>query len=105
MASRENLHNKLIELLGSKEVYYQSPGSGSTKFKMEYPAIKYSKSNIQTRYANNATYSMRDSYEIIVIAKLPDHPVIKKILGLPYCAYDRQYISDNLYHDVFTIFY
>lgn len=105
MASREELQIKLEELLESKEVHYLAPGSGSTKFKMGYPAIKYSKSNIDTTYANDSVYSMRDRYEITVIARLPDHPVIKKLLRLPYCSYDRPYIADNLYHDVLTIYY
>ena len=105
MASREELQIKLEELLESKEVHYLAPGSGSTKFKMEYPAIKYSKTNITITHANDSAYSMRDRYEIIVIAKLPDHPVIKKLLELPYCSYDRQYKSDNLYHDVLSIYY
>ena len=50
-------------------------------------------------------YSMRDCYELIVIARRPDHPVIKKLLALPYCSYDRHYIADNLNHDVLTIYY
>ena len=105
MASREELQIKLEELMESKEVHYLAPGSGSTKFKMEYPAIKYSLSNIDKTYANNLAYSMRDRYELIVIAKLPDHPVIKKLLMLPYCSYSRQYKADNLYHDVLSIYY
>lgn len=105
MASREELQIKLEELLERKEVYYQAPGSGSTKFKMEYPAIKYSLSKIDKTYANNIAYSMKNRYELIVIAKLPDHPVIKKLLELPYCSYERQYTADNLYHDVLSIYY
>lgn len=105
MASREELQTKLEALLGSKEVHYLAPGSGSTKFKMEYPAIKYSLSTIDKTYANDSAYSMKDRYEIIVIAKLPDHPVIKKLLMLPYCSYVRQYKADNLYHDVLSIYY
>lgn len=105
MASRLDLQIKLEELFEREEVYYQAPGSGTTNFKMEYPAIKYSKAEIATKHANNSTYSMMDCYEVIVIAKLPDHEVIKKILELPYCSYDRQYVSDNLYHDVLRLYY
>ena len=105
MASRLDLQNKLEELFESENVYYQAPGSGTTNFKMEYPAIKYSKSSITKTHANDIAYSMRDRYEIVVIAKLPDNEVIKKLLELPYCSYDRQYISNNLYHDVLTIYY
>ena len=101
MANRLDLHSKLKELLESDEVYYQAPESK----KMEYPAIKYSKSSIKSTYANNATYSMMDRYEIIVMSRTPDHPVIKKLLSLPYCSYDRHYVSENLNHDVLTLYF
>ena len=101
MADRLDLQGLLEELLESRNVYYQSPES----VKMQYPAIRYSKKNIQSVYANNSKYLMRDCYELIVISRTPDHPVIKKLLELPYCSYDRPYIADNLYHDVLTIYY
>ena len=101
MADRLDLQGLLEELLESRNVYYQSPEST----KMQYPAIRYSKKNIQSVYANNSKYLMRDCYELIVISRNPDDPVIKRLLALPYCSYDRQYIADNLYHDVLTIYY
>ena len=101
MTSRESLHEMLKDMLGSSNVYYQPPESE----KMEYPAIRYSKSNIESRYANDTKYSLMDRYELIVISKRPDHPVIKKLLMLPYCSYDRSYVSDNLNHDVLILYY
>lgn len=101
MASREDLHAKLVELLGSSNVYYQPPES----VKMAYPAIRYSKSDIDTKYANNRSYINTNCYELIVIDKKPDNPVVKKLLELPYCSYDRQYRADNLNHDMLTIYY
>lgn len=101
MGKRLNLQSKLEELLGSRNVYYQPPDS----VKMEYPAIKYSKSDVKLTYANDSKYSKTNRYELIVISKKPDDPVIEKLLTLQYCSYDRHYISDNLYHDVLTIYY
>ena len=101
MAERLELHETLKTLLGSGNVYYQPPES----IKMQYDAIRYSKKNIRYKYANDAKYSMRDCYELIVISKKPDNPVVKKLLALPYCSYDRSYVGDNLYHDVLTIYY
>ena len=101
MADRLDLQGLLEELLESRNVYYKPPES----IKMQYPAIRYSKKNIQSVYANNSKYLMRDCYELIVISRTPDHPVIKKLLALPYCSYDRPYVADNLYHDVLTIYY
>lgn len=101
MASRLELQTKLEELLGSRNVYYQPPES----VKMEYPAIVYSKSDIRTTHANDAVYSKRTQYSLIVISKKPDEPVIDKLLSIQYCSYDRQYKSDNLNHDVLTLYF
>jgi hypothetical protein len=101
MASRLELQSKLEELLGSKNVYYQPPES----VKMSYPAIVYSKSDIQSRFANSSAYSLSTRYEIIVIDKTPDNSVIDKLLNLPYCSFDRHYKSDNLNHDVLSLYY
>lgn len=101
MADRLELHSVLQELLGSSNVYYQPPES----IKMQYDAIRYSKKTIDSKYANDRKYLMMDCYEVIVISRLPDNPVIKKLLSLPYCSYDRHYIADNLHHDVLTIYW
>lgn len=101
MADRLELHSVLQELLGSSNVYYQPPES----IKMQYDAIRYSKKTIDSKYANDRKYSMMDCYEVIVISRLPDNPVIKKLLSLPYCSYDRHYVADNLHHDVLTIYW
>ena len=101
MADRLELHSVLQELLGSSNVYYQPPES----IKMQYDAVRYSKKTIDSKYANDRKYSMIDCYEVIVISRLPDNPVIKKLLSLPYCSYDRHYVADNLHHDVLTIYW
>ena len=101
MATRLELHNKLQELLGSNHVYYQSPEN----IKMEYPAIRYSRSDVISHHADNMNYANINRYEIIVIDKRPDNNVIRKILELPLSSYDRHYVSDNLNHDVLSLYY
>ena len=101
MANRLDLQSLLEELLGSRNVYYTPPES----IKMQYPAIRYSKKKIESVHADDSKYLMRDCYELIVISRTPDHPVIKRLLALPYCGYDRPYVADNLYPDVLTIYY
>ena len=97
MHTREELQSKLEELLGAKHVYYH--------LKMEYPAIRYSKSEIQNLYANNIKYISHNVYDLVVISKKPDNPVIKKILELPYSEFDRHYVVDGLNHDIIRIFF
>jgi hypothetical protein len=101
MASRLELQSKLEELLGTRNVYYQPPES----IKMRYTAIRYSKSSYYIAHANNSIYSKLTRYEVVVIAQSPDDPVIDKILELPYCAFGQHYVAENLYHDVFTLYY
>lgn len=101
MSKRLELHNKLVALFGNNHVYYQPPEN----LKMEYPCIRYSKSDITSRHADNINYVNKTSYEIVIIDKHPDNVVIEKILELPLSSYDRHYISDNLNHDVIRIYY
>lgn len=101
MERRLKLHEILCELLGTRNVYYNPPAS----VQMEYSAIKYSKKDIQSRFANNRIYSNMTCYEVIVISKTPDHEVIDKLMKLPYISFDRHYKSDNLNHDVLTLYF
>lgn len=101
MASRLDLQSKLEELLDSNEVYYKPPKNTM----MSYPAIHYNLKDIVLNHADDSSYTKRNRYEVIVIDKKPDNLVISKLLDLPYCSYDRQYIADNLYHDALTLYW
>lgn len=101
MASRLQLHEELCVLLGTRNVYFDPPASVT----MRYPAIRYSRKQIDKLYANNSAYKMLTPYELILIDKDPDSGYVDKILQLPYCSHDRHYVADNLHHDTFTIYY
>lgn len=99
MIERLELHEKLCEILGSSNVYFQPPES----VKLVYPAIVYSLREIRKFHANNRGYILVPSYEAILIDKNPDSDYIASILELPYASFDRSYVADNLNHFVFTI--
>ena len=101
MKTRLSLQDKLEKLLGSKNVYYQPPESE----KMNYPAIRYSVAKIDINYGDNMGYLKGKAYDIVVIDKLPDNPVIEKLLALPYSSFDRHYVYDNLNHDIIRLYY
>ncbi len=102
MKSRTKLQTKLVELLGSSNVYYQAPES----VKMEYPCIRYSLNDIDSKKADNMNYTNTKGYSLVVISKKPDEPVIMKILEtFPMSSFDRHYVSDNLNHDVIKLFF
>ena len=101
MNDRLKLHEILCEALGSRNVYFQPPSS----IQMKYPAIVYSRSNINQKNATGNPYITNLSYDVTLIDKNPDSPIVKSILEIPYCSYGRHYVSDNLNHDSFTIYY
>ena len=101
MNRRLQLHQELVKLLGNNHVYYKPPES----LKMEYPCIRYSRSNIISRHADNAKYLNRNCYDLVVIDKKVDNPVIEKLLELPLTSFNRHYVADNLNHDVIRIYY
>lgn len=101
MNRRLELHELLVEILGSRNVYFQPPAT----VKMKYPAIVYNRNDFDNQHADNIPYVQKVGYQIIVIDKNPDSETVHKIAQLPLCRYDRHYNSDNLNHDVFSIYY
>lgn len=99
--SRERLQVILEELLESRNVYFQPPES----IKMKYPAIVYSRSDIVNSFADNLPYIQSHAYTITVIDKDPDSKIVEKVSKLPMCRFDRHFTSDNLNHDVFTLYF
>lgn len=97
---RQKLHLKLVELRGNNYIYFQPPAN----IRMSYPAIRYNLSDIQNLPADNIKYKTMKRYTIISVTTDPDDDIIDKINALPYCTYDRHYVQDNLYHDVFSIY-
>jgi hypothetical protein len=101
MASRLQLHEELCKVLGSRNVYFNPPSS----VKMKYPAIVYSLDSLENTHANNSVYSQRDRYSITYIDTDPDNSISRAISKLPLCRFGRFYISDNLNHYTYTIYY
>lgn len=101
MSRRLELHEILCGILGTRNVYYQPPES----VKMKYPAIVYSREDIENTSADNLTYKQSYFYQVTVVDADPDSEIVRKVSKLPRCIYDRHFTSDNLNHDVFTICY
>ena len=59
MSNRLELHEILCEVLGSRNTYFQPPES----IKMNYPAIVYSRNNIDNTFADNDVYMQSYSYK------------------------------------------
>lgn len=101
MGSRLELHEELCTLLGTRNVYFQPPSTT----KMKYPAIVYSLDAFENRHANDAIYSTNIRYSLTYIDADPESAMVQKIMKLPYCRFNRFYVSDNLNHYTYTIYY
>lgn len=99
MDSRLELQAMLEELLGTRNVYFQPPSN----FVMQYPCIRYTLRDIDTRTANNKPYKFDKSYELTYIDEDPDSDIPMKLAALPMCTMLRSYIMDGLNCYVFVI--
>ena len=97
----QELQAQFEEILGSRNVYYNPPAS----VKMKYPAIVFSRNRIEKKSANNSAYIQSYRYEVTVIDGDPDCECISTISRLPMCTFDRHFVSDNLHHNTFTLYY
>lgn len=98
---RAELDAVLRDILGNGHCYFQPPES----IKLKFPCIIYECEGYSIRHADNIPYMSAKRYSIKLIYKDPDNDLPDKIQNLPMCSFDRRFVSDNLYHDVFIIYW
>lgn len=102
MASRLELHEELCEVLGTRNVYFQTPES----VKMNYDAIRYKLAGKDLKHANNKIYKSTNQYDGVVITRDPDTTIPDQLLAhFEMCSFGRPYTADNLHHYPFTLYY
>ena len=101
MGRRLQLQDLLESLLGSTNVYFQPP----TNITLKYPCIIYSKDNEAPIFANNRPYDVENRYAITVIDRDPDSDIPGKVSKLPMSRFNRHFVADNLYHDIYNLYY
>lgn len=102
MNNRLELHERLKQLVGTDNVYFQPPAS----VKLSYPCVIYSIGNGEAKRADNIIYNYVNSYDLIFIYKKPNIEIIEQVLNaLPMCRMTRAYIADNLNHYAFSVYY
>lgn len=96
----QELQAAFEELLGSRNVYYNPPES----VKMSYDAIRFRRSSINNTFANDSVYvQLPPTFEVTVITRDPDAPIIEKVSKMPKCRFVTSYVADNLCHNIFTL--
>ena len=84
---------------GAENVYYQPP----VNLQMKYPCICYNRAKIRNQDADDRVYRQTVHYTVTVIDTKPDSEMAAAMSMLTQCTHDRSFVSDNLYHDVFTL--
>jgi hypothetical protein len=97
--TRLDLQQYLVTL--TSNVYFQPPEN----VKLKYPCIVYSRTRIDGTFANNDVYKLDHGYRLIYITRDPDDPLIDVLAKLQTCRFQREFVSDSLYHDEYIIYW
>lgn len=101
MRRRLEFHEVLCNLLGSRNVYFQPPGTIS----IQYPCIIYSLQKVNSEYGDNFGYHKRDCYSVTYIDKNPDSIIPDQIGDLELSSFERYYVAENLHHNIYNVYY
>lgn len=95
------LHKKLVDILGSTNVYYQEPPNTG----MKYPCILYSFNSIAVDKADNKPYILTVNWTIThMFKKISDdtikYDMLNEFLGI---SFDRRIKTGGVYNDYYTL--
>lgn len=102
MRTREELHEILCDILGSRNCYFSPPSN----IRMKYPCIVYDSDGESVQHADDKRYLHRKRYSILVIDQRPNSWIHERILDqMMYCGFDREYIADGMYHYALSLYF
>lgn len=101
MRSRLALHEELVNILGSRFVYFQPPES----IKLKYPCIIYERRDISNTFADNDQYLQPRQYQVTIIDADPDSEIVDRMSKFQMSKFVRHLVVDNLNHDIFNVYY
>ena len=108
MAKREDLHAVLVNFFGKEKVdefgkprvYFQPPA------KLIYPCVIYQLEDYDVDYGDNKVHRSLKHYTVTLIDRNPNiDDFAEKMFTLQYCSFDRRFIYENLYHNVFNLYW
>lgn len=99
--TRLEIQSIFENMLGSRNVYYQPPAS----IKINYPAIIYSLESMTNDHASNGVYLTKKAYKVIYVDSNPDNETISVLNNVIHSTFNSHYVSDNLNHYAYTIYF
>lgn len=100
--NRIALHEKICELLGSRNVYFQPPSN----IHMNYPCIVYYANPVYSFHADNTRYLVWYEYKVQIIAHDPDFQLFDTFPdNFSFCSESgSRFAKDNLNHANYTLY-
>lgn len=83
------------------KVYFQP----KPEINLTYPCIIYERDQARSRFADNSPYSHTKRYSVTIIDHDPDSEIPDKIAALPLSTFQRHFASDNLHHDIYSLYF
>ena len=108
------LIQELKGLLDTDEVYFQPSADAGTSNNesyiltgINYPCFIVERTTAYQPRANDRAYLFRPGYQVTYINRdEPDPEILDTVMRhFACCSYSRHFVSDNLHHDVFMIYY
>lgn len=97
---RLQLQQELLQV--APEVWYQKPPAN----RMSYPCFVYKAIEPQVIRADDKAYVLMPGYEVLYISREENDEIWEIMLNrFQYCSPGRKYVSDNLFHYPFTVYY
>lgn len=103
MKSRADFSEKLHQVIPSNFHFYFQPPSGT---KIVYPACLYKRYDDSVLRADNRFYRGMIGYQVTIVTKEEDGDLYETIMtAFPHAMRINSFITENLYHTVYKIYY
>ena len=100
MKTRLEVQEILEKILGSQNVYFQSPPNTD----MKYPCIVYDFKKFNIDHADNMPYLVSGRWEIHHMYKSIKQDLKETfVFDVQFCTFDRRIKSDGIYNDYYII--
>lgn len=94
----QRLQNFLQNVIGDEGPVYFNPPN-----RLQYPCILFEIAKHIVIPADDMKYLKQIQYTITVITRDPNSELPMKVFdSLEYISHDKRFVSDRLYHDIFT---
>lgn len=106
MGQRLALQTLLETLMGNQpeqklKVYFQP----KPKLTLTYPCIIYARDQAKNKFADNIPYHHTKRYMVTIIDQDPDSEIPDKIAALRMSTFQRHFATDNLNHDIYSLYF